>query len=116
MRYKDGYHHVLRKDGVDFSGGERQRLAIAGALAKHPSVIILDEATSALDAQTEQDVMEAIASRGITRIIAAHRLSTICGCDEIIVLDNGRIVERGTHDGLLRNGGFYARLIMTAKF
>jgi NHLM bacteriocin system ABC transporter peptidase/ATP-binding protein len=115
MRYKDGYQHILRKDGVDFSGGERQRIAIAGALAKRPSVIILDEATSALDAQTEQDVMEAIASRNITRIIAAHRLSTICACDEIIVLDKGRVVERGTHDGLLRNGVFYARLIITAK-
>jgi ABC-type bacteriocin/lantibiotic exporter with double-glycine peptidase domain len=111
MRYKDGYQHVLHRDGADFSGGERQRLAIAGALVKNPAVLILDEATSALDDETGQDIMNAIEYRGITRIIATHCLSAIRNCDEIIVLDNGRIVERGTHTGLLNTSGFYARLV-----
>jgi NHLM bacteriocin system ABC transporter peptidase/ATP-binding protein len=111
IRYKDGYEHILYKDGADFSGGERQRLAIAGALIKNPSILILDEAISALDDETGRDIMDAIERRGITRIIATHCLSTIRNCDEIIVLDNGHIVERGTHAELLNTSGFYARLV-----
>jgi ABC-type multidrug transport system fused ATPase/permease subunit len=102
---------VIQKDGLDFSNGERQRLCLASALAKNPALLILDEATSALDAKTEDEVMRAIRSRDISLVIAAHRLSTIRDCDEIIVLDHGRVVERGGHDALMAKGGFYARLI-----
>jgi ABC-type multidrug transport system fused ATPase/permease subunit len=88
-------------------------MEIARILAQDPSIVILDEATSALDAKTEQEVMEAIRRRDITSIIIAHRLSTIRDCDEIIVLDKGRVAERGTHTELLRNGRFYTQLIRT---
>jgi ATP-binding cassette subfamily B protein len=99
--------------GYRFSGGEKQRLAIARAVLRDPPVLVLDEATSALDTQTEQAVQEAIdaASAGRTTITIAHRLSTIRDADEIIVLDHGEIAERGTHADLLVLGGHYAALI-----
>ncbi len=111
MQRPKGYRHKLTEGGKDFSGGQRQRIEIARALAQDPTVIILDEATSALDAKTEYGVVKAIRDRGIACIVIAHRLSTIRSCDEIIVMDKGEIIDRGTHRELMENSEMYRELV-----
>ncbi len=111
MQRPKGYQHKLIEGGNGFSGGQKQRMEIARALAQDPTIIILDEATSALDAKTEYEVVKAIRNRNITCIVIAHRLSTIRSCDEIIVMENGEIKDRGTHKELLETSEIYRELI-----
>ena len=111
MQRDNGYQYKMSEGGKDFSGGQRQRLEIARVLSQDPRIIIMDEATSALDAKTEYEVVEAIKDRGITCVVIAHRLSTIRDCDEIVVMEHGKIVERGSNEELMKKHGKYEELI-----
>jgi subfamily B ATP-binding cassette protein MsbA len=115
MAQPQGYDTRVGDGGLRLSGGQRQRLALARAILKNAPILLLDEATSALDAESERLVQEALAqfTRGRTTLVIAHRLSTVQRADLIAVIDNGALVETGTHGELLARGGAYARLAKT---
>ena len=108
----EGYNTRVGERGLKLSGGEKQRVAIARTILKGPQILLFDEATSALDTHTEREIQEAMfaVAAGRTALVIAHRLSTIIGAEDILVLDHGRIVERGTHENLLAAGGSYAHM------
>ena len=108
----NGYDTMVGERGLKLSGGEKQRVAIARAILKKPSIFLFDEATSALDSRTEKEIQQALdkVSKNQTTLVIAHRLSTIVNADEIIVLSDGQIVERGTHSQLLRKSGLYTQM------
>jgi ATP-binding cassette subfamily B protein len=115
QRLPDGYQAAVGDRGIQLSGGQRQRLAIARAVVRRPKILILDEATSALDAELESIVQVALRALDYrpTMLIIAHRLSTVAHVDRVIVLDEGRVVESGTHDELIRTSVFYRQLVRT---
>jgi ABC-type bacteriocin/lantibiotic exporter with double-glycine peptidase domain len=106
-----GMQTLISEGQGGISGGQRQRLMIARAIAPKPKILMFDEATSALDNKTQKQVSEALDRMGCTRIVIAHRLSTIRHCDRILVLDGGRVIEEGTYDQLIRRNGYFAELV-----
>src|SRR6185312_1245040 len=108
----DGYNAMVGERGLKLSGGEKQRVAIARTILKHPAILLFDEATSALDTHTEKEIQQSLreVSADRTTLVIAHRLSTVVDADEILVLEDGRIVERGRHAALLARGGLYASM------
>ena len=110
--FLEGYHSFLGEHGARLSSGQKQRISIARAILKNPPILLLDEATSALDAESEREVQKAldILLPGRTSLIIAHRLATILRADRIVVLDEGYVIEEGTHSELLKHGGLYSRL------
>ena len=110
----EGYNTNIGEGGGMLSGGQRQRISIARALLRNPELLILDEATSALDTESEHLLQATLGEvlKGRTAIVIAHRLSTVAGADEIVVLDHGTIVERGTHDALMTLGGRYKQMVL----
>ncbi len=117
MQTADGYNTIIGENGHSISGGERQRLAIARAIIKNPSILMLDEATSSLDVETESIIQDSLNRivQGRTTIAIAHRLSTLRSADRLIVLDKGKIAEVGTHTELLREQGIYYKLVMAQR-
>jgi len=106
-----GMHTFLSEGQGGISGGQKQRIMIARAIAPKPKILLFDEATSALDNKTQKQVADALAGLDCTRVVIAHRLSTVKDCDRIVVLDGGRIIEEGTYDELTNKGGFFAELV-----
>ena len=115
MSREGGYDSPVMEGGANFSGGQRQKMELARSLVYNPKILILDEATSALDSVTEERILDNLKKRKITSLIVAHRLSAIRDCDEIIVLKNGRITQRGTHKQLLSQTGTYRQLVESEK-
>ena len=117
-KLEHGYQTIIGDRGSKLSGGERQRLTIARAVLKNPPILILDEATSSLDTESERLVQEALTNlmQNRTSIVIAHRLSTIQNADEILVMQSGRIIERGTHQNLMASNGTYKRLVEMQAF
>jgi ABC-type bacteriocin/lantibiotic exporter with double-glycine peptidase domain len=114
MERPGAYQGTVAENGKNFSGGQRQRIEIATALAKEPTILLMDEGTSALDQQTEAKVMETIYDQGMTLVMIAHRLETIARCDQIYVIEQGRVTQHGTHDQLRQMDGLYSNLLKYA--
>ena len=119
MEFDEGYHTPVGERGVKLSGGQKQRLAIARALFAEPSILIMDEPTSHLDALSENQIQKALEGlskeRSFTKIVIAHRLSTVQHADQILVMDRGRLIERGNHRQLLAKGGIYADIVKQSE-
>ena len=112
--FKDGYKTLLGERGVNLSGGQKQRLAIARAIIKKPKILILDDSLSAVDTETEEKILSNInkVSRDMTLVIATHRVSSAKNCNKIIILQDGKVIEYGSHNSLMKNDGYYANTVL----